>query len=189
MSDYYIFTDFETTGYYVNDQDVPIEVGMIIADDEYNILDTYECFINSFDEKKTDWVGEEIEAFKVHNIPFKTIKEKGLNPDTAVAQINMFLANQHAIDFRNTKNKNVRFIIMSDNGPMEYNAMQKLYKLAKAEQIFPFHYSAWDINILINSVQKVMKGRAPHRALQDAFRMYKAVIRALERNGFRKWEK
>ena len=67
--------------------------------------------------------------------------------------------------------------------------MQKLYKLGGMAHLFPFHYAAWDINILINSVQKVFKGRVSHSALQDAFRMYKTVIRALERNGFRRWEK
>jgi len=184
MSDYYIFTDFETTGFYVNEHDVPIEVGMIITDDQYNVLDTFSCYINSFDDNKKEWEGEEIEAFKVHGIGLNTIKQEGIKPNIVVAKINQFLNKQEAIGGRQT-----RFIIMSDNGVMEYNAMQKLYKLAEMPHLFPFHYDAWDINILINSVQKVMKGKAPHRALQDAFRMYKAVIRALERNGFRKWEK
>ena len=82
-----------------------------------------------------------------------------------------------------------RYIIMSDNAQFEYNLMQRLFKLADKKDKFPFHYAAWDVNILINSVQKVMKGKVSHKAIQDAFRAYKAVIRALEKTGFRKWEK
>jgi oligoribonuclease (3'-5' exoribonuclease) len=184
MSDYYVFTDFETNGFYTNEDDVPIEVGMAITDDEYNILDTLTFYLNTVDTDQVDWEGEEREAFKVHGITIDTLRREGKEPVTAVALINQFLNKQASINGRTT-----RFIIVSDNAQMEYNAMWKLYKMSNTRHLFPFHYSAWDINILINSIQKVEKGKILHRALPDVFRMYKAKIRALERNGFRKWPK
>lgn len=184
MSDYYVITDFETNGLNINTTDVPIEIGMLIADEEYNILDTLSCYINPFDQNKMGWEEEEVPPFKVHQIPFITIKNEGLPPNSVVEKISAMIAAQRRKDLYAS-----RFIIMSDNAQFEYNAMQKLFKLATAHTGFPFHYSAWDVNILINSVQKVQKGKGSHKAIQDAFRTYKAVIRALERNGFRKWEK
>jgi len=184
MSDYYIFTDFETTGLKITATDLPIEIGMILADDEYNILDSYSAYINPFDSAKTSWTDYELQAYKVHNIPFTTIRNEGLLPLRVVNEINDLIDKQKNIDKHNS-----RFIIMSDNGQFEYNSMQMLYKIVDKSDSFPFHYAAWDVNILTNSVQKVMKGKVSHKAIQDAFRTYKTVIRALERNGFRKWEK
>lgn len=184
MSDYYVITDFETNGLNITKESVPIEIGMILTDDEYNILDSLSMYINPFNSSKKGWEGSEVDAHKVHTIPYHIINDVGISPTTAVELVNQFIETQKAVDKYNT-----RFIIMSDNSQFEYNAMQKLFELANKSDSFPFHYAAWDVNILINSVQKVMKGRVPHKAIQDAFRVYKAVIRALERNGFRKWEK
>jgi len=184
MSDYYLFTDFETTGLKITKTDLPIELGMILTDDEYNILDTLSCYINPFDSSKTSWTEYELQAHKVHTIPFYKIKEEGITPLETVNKIQTMIDNQNKIDKHNS-----RYIIISDNGQFEYNSMQMLYEVADKPELFPFHYSAWDVNLLINSVQKVMKGRVSHKAIQDAFRVYKTVIRALERNGFRKWEK
>jgi oligoribonuclease (3'-5' exoribonuclease) len=184
MSDYYVFTDFETTGLKITETDLPIEIGMILTDDDYNILDTLSCYINPFDNTKSGWTDYELQAHKVHTIPFFTIKNEGITPLEVVNKIHQLVDRQKNIDKYNS-----RFIIMSDNGQFEYNSMQMLYKLADKSDFFPFHYAAWDVNILINSVQKIMKGKVSHKAIQDAFRVYKAVIRALERNGFRKWEK
>ena len=184
MSDYYVFTDFETNGLEITGTDLPIEIGAILTDDEYNILDSISCYINPFDEDKNKWTEYELHAHRIHTIPFTTIKRDGESPAQAVEMLRRMLEAQKAQDKFAS-----RSIIMSDNGQFEYNAMKKLYALADASDNFPFHYAAWDINILINSVQKVQKGKGSHKAIQDAFRTYKAVIRALERNGFRRWEK
>jgi len=179
MSDYYIFTDFETTGLDIPGEDLPIELGMVLTDDEYNILDTLSFYINPFkDREKLTWNEHESEAFKVHNVPYSTVRDEGVSPLIAINAIHDMINKQKGVDKYNS-----RYILMSDNGQMEYNCMQTLFKLENKQNEFPFHWAAWDINILINSVQKVMKGKVPHRALQDAFRMYKVVIRALERNG------
>lgn len=184
MSDYYVITDFETSGLKITSIDVPIEIGVILTDEEFNILDSVEGYINPYESQKTCWTEYELQAHKVHTIPFTTIKAEGLHPIVVVDKIEKMIEDQKRIDKYNS-----RFIIMSDNGQFEYNAMQKLYEIAGRSDKFPFHYAAWDVNILINCVQKVMKGRGSHKAIQDAFRTYKTVIRALERNGYRKWEK
>ena len=184
MSDYYVITDFETTGVKVADIDVPIEIGMLLVDEEYNALDTISCYINPFSADKASWNEYELQAHKIHMIPFTTIKDVGLTPIAVIRKIEEMIEQQNKVD----KYSN-RYIIMSDNGQFEYNSMQMLYKLANKLNEFPFHYAAWDVNILTNSVQKVMKGKVSHKAIQDVFRTYKTVIRALERNGFRKWEK
>jgi hypothetical protein len=184
MSDYYVITDFETNGLKITSTDVPIEIGAILVDEEYNILDSLSYYINPFNDDKAGWTEYELQAHKVHTIPFYTIKNEGYPPLFIVEKLNKMIETQKNIDKYNS-----RFIIMSDNGQFEYNSMQKLYELAGQSGSFPFHYAAWDVNILINSVQKVMKGKVSHKAIQDAFRTYKSVIRALERNGFRKWEK
>jgi len=184
MSDYYVITDFETNGVNVTEESVPIEIGLLLTDEEYNILDTISMYINPFDSNKKGWEGKEVDALKVHTIPFTTVVNDGVGPIIAVRAIEEVIERQKSIDKYNS-----RFIIMSDNGQFEYNCMKRLFKLAEKSDSFPFHYAAWDVNILINSVQKVPKGRGSHKAIQDAFRTHKAVIRALERNGFRKWEK
>ncbi len=184
MKDYYLFTDFETTGLKITSESLPIEIGILITDDEYNILDTVSMYINPFNGTKIDWQdGDEQNAYKIHKIALKTILKEGVDPITVTEMIARML-NPYRIE----PTQHTRFIIMSDNGQFEFNCMKKLYELTNGLYTFPFHYAAWDVNILINSVQKVHKGRGSHRALQDAFRTYKTVIRALERNGFRKWK-
>ena len=184
MSDYYVITDFETNGLNITGTDVPIEIGAILTDDEYNILDTLDSYINPFNVDKNKWDEYDMQAHRVHTIPFNTILHEGVEPAIITELIQVMLDKQKVKDKYPS-----RYIIMSDNGQFEYNAMQKLFALANKSDIFPFHYAAWDVNILINSVQKVQKGKGSHKAIQDAFRTYKAVIRALERNGFRRWEK
>ncbi|KKK86058.1 hypothetical protein LCGC14_2767030 [marine sediment metagenome] len=193
MKDYYVITDFESTGLKVGKNDVPIEIGMILVDEEYNVLEILYSYINPFNENdpsgtteiKSAWTEYEQKALRVHKIPFKTIVEQGKSPREIISMIDELLSTVRDSDTRN----NIRIIIMSDNGRFEYSCMEKLYELAGKEENFPFHYAAWDVNILINSVQKVPKGKGSHKALQDAFRTHKAVLRALERNTFRKWEK
>ena len=184
MSDYYCFMDFETNGLNITRGDVPIEIGILLTDDEYNILSSFEAYINPFSPSKEKWDDYELAAHKVHMIPFTTIKDEGQSPEFVINEIQKLINQQNGVD----KTIN-RYIIMSDNGQFEYNAMKCLYDIAGMTSKFPFHHAAWDINILINSVQKVAKGRYSHKAIQDVFKTYKAVIRALERNGFRKWEK
>lgn len=184
MKDYYLFTDFETTGLNITSSSLPIEMGVILTDDEYNILETEEIYINPFPIEKTGgWEGEELDAYKVHNISLSIILTNGSDPTEVVKILERMLDR-----YRLGNGQNVRFIIMSDNGQFEYNAMKKLFELA-GESNFPFHHAAWDVNILVNSVQKVLRGKGSHKAIQDAFRTYKTVIRALERNGFRKWDR
>jgi DNA polymerase III epsilon subunit-like protein len=187
MKDYYVITDFETTGLKVNKNDLPIEVGMLLVDEEYNVLEILYSYINPFGDQrdKAEWTEYEQKAQKIHKIPFNTIIEQGKTPLEITKMVDKLLSVVRDTDSRN----NIRIIIMSDNGRFDYNAMEKLYELAGKIENFPFHYAAWDVNILINSVQKVPKGKGSHKALQDAFRTHKAVLRALERNTFRKWEK
>jgi len=178
MKDFYLFTDFETNGLNITNGDVPIEIGMLLTDDKYNIIDLDSFYISSFDQNKTMWNAEELGAYKVHKIPFEIVQEQGINAFQAVKHITNLL--------ENCKDQEARIIIVSDNGQFEYNTMKTLYQLAKQEDKFPFHYAAWDINILINSVG-ISKGESSHIALQDMFRTYKAVIRALEHTEY-KWE-
>ena len=184
MKDYYLISDFESTGVKVSREDVPIEVGMLLTDEEYNVLEIYYNYINPFfDQDKMSWTEYEKRAEKIHKIQFKTIVEQGLSPLKVTMKI------QNMLDTVKDKDNsyNTRFIIMSDNARFEYSCMEKLYELAGKGEEFPFHYAAWDVNILINSIKKVPKGKGSHKALQDAFRTHKAILRALERNGFRKW--
>ena len=109
MKDYYLITDFETTGLRIAKDDVPIEVGMLLTDDEYNVLEISYCYINPFKEDKKDWTEYEQKALKVHKIPFSTILSRGKQPLDVIEDIDLLINTVRDSTSRN----NIRIIIIS----------------------------------------------------------------------------
>lgn len=179
----YCFTDFETDGVAPYDYS-PIEIGCIFTDYKFNIIATYENLINPYpaNRKAKHWSNDsELAAFNVHKISFQHLEDLGEVPLNISKDINYKL--NHIKSIRPDLEKS-RVVIVSDNAQFEYNCMRKLYKMAKQEDIFPFHYTAWDTNMLLNIEQPEIGDPKPvHRALADAGLLYVSVVRALEKNG------
>lgn len=175
MENIYVFTDFETTGLDPERYDVPIEIGMIFTDSNYNIIDVYKSVIDSLPEHKGHWDEYEIAAFKVHNIPVSYIKNEGAQPARVVNDILKILSKREA-----------RYIIVSDNAVFEYGFMKKLFNMARKDE-FPFYHIAFDLNILMN-ITDIQKRKLKHRAFEDVCIVYKTAIRCLEKLGFKKWD-
>lgn len=182
MNKYFVICDFETTG--INtDTDYSIEIGIILTDEKFNVLETYNKLIkdqdmigkNNITNNEYCWNQKYIPAYNVHKIELKEIIENGIPPEMIRSDImDMIHKYKH-----NTKDK---FILLSDNIQFEFNFMSKLFK--ESIHGFPFHYCGWDSSLLLEVVTDVGDPKnVPHRALPDAFRLYKNLIRALDRTG------
>jgi len=174
--------DFETTGVSPKD-DYPIELGGLFLDKNLDIIDKLEllilphesCFTVT-EDKELVWKSRYKEAYNVHKIEPKELVEKGVYPEVAVERI--------LSKIKDLKPKG-RVIILSDNAQFEFNFMKRLFELAEREEDFPFHYSAWDTNLLLELYAPEIGDPVPvHRALPDALRLYKQLIRISEKIGY-----
>ena len=191
----YIWCDFETTGIFdirSNNDVYPIEVGIILTDDHYNIYDTYTSYIgwdhvirkiteasNNNDDLK--WPKEYQGAYKIHKIHPKDYIDKSINVLKVAHDI-------HSLVSSYTFNENVtKPLIISDNVQFEYRLMEYVMKdyCRKYSIDWPFHYCGYDTSeFLIRSGVGDPTG-TEHSALRDAALLLKQMTIARDRiNGF-----
>jgi len=159
--------DYETTGIDTETDDA-IEVGIIVTDERFNAIDSYQSLILPPDERGVAWSGSELHAFKVHGIhpdEFKVAKAHGLVALDIVA-----LATKHL-----GKSKPV---LVSDNIQFEWAFTKRL--VAAAGREWPFHYCGWDSSLLLEATG-VGDPKPAHRALADAGLLHSAIVKALDR--------
>jgi oligoribonuclease (3'-5' exoribonuclease) len=181
----FCITDFETTGLDPN-RDYPIEIACVFTDMHFNVINTYHSLIRySFSdlfiktgEDEIIWRKEYQTAYNVHRIEPVKILELGSPAHYVVNELNQVINNLKQMY------NNARAIIVSDNAYFEMAYMKRLYNLANKDKEFPFHYSAWDTNLLLHLASDVGDFVSVHRAYQDAFRLYKQLVRCMERNGY-----
>lgn len=173
----FMFVDFETTGIEVNDFDsdtYPIEIGCIFTDHNLMIKDTYEEFIKwEYFNNLNHWPSNNMkEAYNIHKIEIQDIIKNGRHPSTVV----------HEIVRKITSNFGLNTVtIVSDNAYFETYCMHKLFN--HSDYFFGdyFHYTSWDINLLLKTVGVERLEDHSHRAFDDAASMYHQTLRALQK--------
>lgn len=169
MEKAYLLCDFETTGVDI-EKDYPIELGGIFLDTELNTFDYISSLIydKSWDLfNSNQWKKEYEQSYKIHKITVEELRNNGISPISLIENLH-FIKNKHSIE---------KLIIISDNSQFEYSFMKKLYELANAKNIFPFHYCAWDTSLLFELLN-IQETQPIHRALPDVLRVYKDLCKA-----------
>jgi hypothetical protein len=173
--------DYETTGV-DPDRHFPIEVGIMICDHAFSVLDTYEAMIR-WDIDHDDyhqWLPNEQPAYSVHKIPYAEWDSKAQHPSDVV----------HAIDDLCKKHRKVKnIILLSDNIQFEWSFTKKLYSEVNKYKStvdekpirWPFHYCGWDSSLLLE-MTGVGDPIPEHRAFRDVSLLQQALVRALERS-------
>jgi len=164
----FFILDYETTGVDPN-TDHPIEVGIIVADGHFRLLETYQAFIEVPDGIDP-WAGDALGAFKVHGI-FPEEWQSHSQPRAEVGSNILNLARKHTIKER-------RPVLVSDNIQFEW-AFTKLLIDLTGER-WPFHYCGWDSSLMLEATG-VGDPKPAHRALADAGLLHAAIVAALDR--------
>lgn len=164
----FFFIDFETTGLNPG-TDFPIEIGIVVTDEWFNVVETYTRLI--------DWIEyryrvpeESLPAYRVHGILPNNILEEGKHNTTVRAEVEE-LAGRHR-----SKQGDLP-VLVSDNLQFEW---QFLNKLLEGSITKLFHYCGWDTSLLLEAAG-VGDPKPVHRALADAGLIHAAVVRACER--------
>jgi len=171
---HFVFFDFETTGIAANGlegDDLPIELGMILTDENLIFKDSYHTFISwDWMDKYDKWPDQYQEAYNIHKIDISRIKR---NKKDIIDII---------FDIKSFTNKNLPTLV-SDNAYFDTLMMHKLFNESGNPHEFYkiFHYTTWDINILYKAagVKKVIEHN--HDALGDASNMWHRTLRSLQK--------
>lgn len=157
----FFIIDYETTGI-DTEKDDPIEVGIIVTDSQFNLIETYESLI------KCDLAGRDLEwlhAFKVHGITPDVLASRGILACDAGRSI-------HSLAQKHTTSR--KPILLSDNIQFEWAFTKKL--LAGLE--WPFHYCGWDSSLFLE-LAGVGDPKPAHRALADAGLLHAAILKSI----------
>jgi len=176
----FIFFDFETTGIKANGlttDDTPIELGMILTDENLIFKDRFQTYIKwPWMENFTQWPLQYRESYNIHNINIDTIKKYGNSPQEIIDSIKIFL---------NTTINKTQYnpTLVSDNAYFDTLMMHKLFNVSGDPQDFynVFHYTTWDINILYKSANVEKISEHSHDALGDAANMWHRTLRSLQK--------
>lgn len=189
----YVWCDFETTGVFNihSDEEVyPIEVGIILTDNDYNIYDTYQSYIfwdalgnkikdvNKNENGKMIWPVVYEKAYEIHGIEPETIIN-GRFVDAVASDI-YNLVRKYSFKENETKP-----VIISDNIQFEFRLMEYVMKNFCRKYSFgwPFHYCGYDTSeFLIRSGVGDPKN-IEHGALRDAAVLLKQMTIARDRVG------
>ena len=180
---HFIFFDVETTGITANgdgNDDYPIELAMILTDENLVFKDYLQAFINwpwinyyNF----IDWPSVYRDAYHIHKIELQTIKQFGFSPESIVAKIRNLLTHNISADNNN------RPTLVSDNAYFDTLMLHKLFNESSQANKFLelFHYTSWDINILYKAAGVEKASEHNHNALGDAANMWHRTLRSLEK--------
>jgi oligoribonuclease (3'-5' exoribonuclease) len=154
--DVFFIIDYETTG--IGRKDVPIEVGIIVVDSEWNELDRMESLIYSdyAISLSPEYWGK---AKEFHGIDQETIKYKGVFASHVAKQIHRKVKKWQPI--------NGSVILLSDNIQFEWRHTQWLFDLIDLEITDVFHYCGWDTSLLSLFTSFQDPSGTEHRALSD----------------------
>lgn len=174
LSSNLIICDFETTG--IADDDIPIEVGLIYCDQELNIRETFQSFINPGCPRQDLVTQERLRAFKVHGI---------MPEDIMNAPAPEWVADRVREMCKRATMKNSRKpVLTSDNIRFEWLHMKKLIKFFDGQPSYnivdSFHYCGWDSTLLLDATG-VGDPKPAHRALADAGLLHAALVKAMDR--------
>lgn len=160
----FIIFDVETTG--LEEDDFAIEIGMIIVDQTFKILDAYSTLaippievMNRLTENDTTWAASAAEAYAIHKISVNDVLNEGLDYSLLAQRIKQ-LAVQYTLNKRKP-------ILISDNA---YFDTFHFTKIVPNKNQF-FHYSTWDTNLMF-ACAKIADPISAHRALADTFLLY-----------------
>jgi hypothetical protein len=180
----FIFFDFEATGINANginangtiDDDFPIEIGMILTDENLIFKDHYHSFIQwDWMNENNKWPDKYKKAYNIHKIDIETIKQYGLSPINVFKDIKKFIN-------KNIKDCNNKPTLVSDNAYYDTLMMHKIVNCICPSDFYDiFHYTTWDINILYKAagIEKVSEHN--HDALGDAANMWHRTLRSLQK--------
>tara|TARA_R100001086_G_scaffold245787_3_gene177165 strand:+ start:5064 stop:5630 length:567 start_codon:yes stop_codon:yes gene_type:complete len=153
----YAFCDFETTGV-DPDSDFPIEVGLVFVDGTFRELSSFESLI-----RLVLCPANYAEAERIHGIPFTELVDAP-TPTNVVEAIS-----RRCRALRNMHEPVDRIVLVSDNAQFEHRFMERLYAMAGAKSVFPFHYCTWDTSLLLELTRVGDNPNPAHRALADAY--------------------
>lgn len=148
--------DYETTG--IEQTDVPIEVGIMITDTDFNELDRMERLIFSdFAIKASKEYWNASKAF--HGIPQKEVMIYGVPSGDVAAEL------LHKAE--KWKPKEGRIILMSDNIQFEWRHTKWLLSQIGLDVPDVFHYCGWDTSSLSLFTDFKDPKDTAHRAISD----------------------
>lgn len=154
--DVFFIIDYETTG--VGKNDVPIEVGIIVVDSEWNELDRMQSLIRSdYAISLSTEYWEKAKEF--HGIEQETIKHKGVFASHVARQIHEKAKKWNPISGR--------VILLSDNIQFEWRHTEWLLNLIDLKITDIFHYCGWDTSLLSLFTSFQDPSGTEHRALSD----------------------
>lgn len=156
----FFITDYETTGVDPS-RDLPIEIGIIITDSEFNLLETYDTLIKTeIDPLDESW----LKAYAVHKI----------EPSQLAFGKDIKDVNTDLINLTKKYTTTRKPIMISDNIQFEWAFTQ----LIMGNPTKYFHYCGWDSSLLLEATN-VGDPIAAHRALRDAGLLHAALIKAM----------
>jgi oligoribonuclease (3'-5' exoribonuclease) len=168
--DIFFVCDFETTGLDPR-TDYPIEVGGMFLNSDFEILKEVNTLIyweplsQKILKNNKQWPEEYKVAYSIHKIePIEWLR--AAKHSSIVAMGITSICNE-------LKKENRKPVIISDNARFEYDFMFKVFESNYIE--FPFHYSAWDVNLLF-SLYGIPDGERKHRAYEDAIDVCRSLM-------------
>jgi len=162
----YVIADTETTGLdYEND--LPIEVGLVFCNRNWEIIDTYQAFVAWPEITGQDgWTKKQWQASIVHQIPFSEYRKLAKPTSVIVKEI-----------MERTGQPPRKPVLISDNAVFDFTFLSKIFRREGKNLFDIFHYAVWDTNLFLSETGA--GDPVPiHRALQDALLLYKAIIEA-----------
>lgn len=179
---YFAIFDTETTG--IEESDIPIELGMLFIDEDFDLIDAISTLVKlpeleefkhipkiENNELRGLWNLHAVRAMEVHGITYDDVEKNGVSATVAVKMIRESI-NRFA-------KQDDRIILVSDNGWFDTHHLKKIYEAAFGKAVqFPFHYTTYDTNLLFGA-HGVKDPKPVHRALPDAMLLYNALLKAL----------
>lgn len=140
----FFFVDFETEGLDVDTSGL-VEIGIVVTDEWFNVLTTYEALLQDPDGPLAHVANEALPAYRVHGITEEA--RAGGKPLVLVA------AEVEALAKRCTSSSGSKPVLVSDCVQFEWQLMRRLLATVlgpsgKGTEIRDvFHFCAWDTRI------------------------------------------
>ncbi len=169
----YCFMDYETTGIDTtkNSWTVPIQIGCVFADRDMECLLEYQNMIK-WDQLMNyeDWVGDQVDAAKVHKISHEDVQNKGYYPYVIKRDLLEIVK-----ELQSGIGTKKRAVIVSDAPNFEMFFTEMIWG-SKGESSWPFYYNAWSVYPLFQIFGvRALYGQKPHDALDDARLLLKGM--------------
>jgi oligoribonuclease (3'-5' exoribonuclease) len=165
----FFIIDYESTGVDTA-RDLPIEVGIIITDADFNCIGTFERLIQ-WDDESMAKVDDPFFANAVHKIHPDEIKQDGFGSEYVGDEL-VDLAEQHTTS--------VKPILLSDNIQFEWLFTEVLLKTTPSKKVTDyFHYCGWDSSLFLELAGVGDPQNPPHRALADAGILHAAILKSI----------